>query len=107
MANDLTTEVLDALDQSDGPVFTAKAFPSVPFVTIKSALDRLASREMIVYNTIEQEEAILTEEGQGIASHGSHEAKVYEAVRAAMKGLKVSELSVCGPKCTPAGLESM
>jgi len=105
MASDLTTEVLDALAQSNGPILTAEAFPSVPFTTIKSALDRLGSRDMVVYKTIEREEAILTEEAQEIATHGSHEAKVFEAVRQAVAGLKVSDLPVCGPKCTPAGLE--
>lgn len=106
MASDLTTEVLDALAESYGPILTTDAFPSTPFITIKSALDRLGSREMVVYKTIEREEAILTEEAQGIASHGSHEAKVFEAVRKTVEGLKVSDLPVRGPKCTPAGLKA-
>ena len=105
MATDLAIEVLDALAESSDPILTAEAFPSVPFATIKSALDRLGSREIVVYKTIEREEAILTEEAQGIASHGSHEAKVFEAVRKAVEGLKVSDLPVRGSKCMPAGLE--
>jgi phenylalanyl-tRNA synthetase alpha chain len=104
MASDLTTEVLAALAESNGAILTAEAFPSIPFTTIKSVLDRLGSREMVAYKTIEREEAILTEEAQGIASHGSHEAKVFEAVRKAVEGLKVSDLPVRGPKCMPARL---
>ena len=106
MATDLTTEVLDALVEGSGPILSAEVFPLVPFATIKSALDRLGSREIVVYKTIEKEEAILTEEAQGIASHGSHEAKVFEAVRKAVEGLKVSDLPVRGSKCMPAGLET-
>ena len=107
MASDLTTELLGTLAESNGPLLTAEAFPSVPFTTIKSALDRLGSREMVVYKTIEREEAILTEEAQGIATHGSHEAKVFEAVRKAVEGLKVSDLPVRGLECMPAGLGSL
>ena len=107
MAADLPMQVLNALAQSDGPILTAEIFPSESFVTIKSALDRLGSREMVVYKTIERDEAVLTDEAQGIAKHGSHEAKVFEAVRNAIEGLKVSDLPVRGPICTPACLDKM
>ena len=104
MASELTSQVLNALAQSDGPILSTEAFPSVPFITIKSALDRLASREMVLYKTIERDQALLTEEAQGIAQYGSHEAKVFEAVRKAVEGLKVSDLPVRGSKRTPACL---
>ena len=97
-------DVLNALGQSDGPLLTAEAFPSTPFVKVKSALDTLKSRDMITHSQIEREEAILTPEGEGVAKNGSHEAKVFEAVRAAVEGLKIDELQVRRNNCTPAGL---
>lgn len=105
MASDLTSQVLDALSQCDGPVLSADAFPSIPSTTVKSALDRLSSREMVSYRTIDREEAILTAEAEGIASNGSHEAKVFEAVRKSVEGLKIVDLPVCRLNCTPARLD--
>ena len=104
MADDLITKVLDTLSGDEEPFLTSDVFPTVPFNTIKSALDRLGSREMIKYKTIDREEAILTEEAQGIAADGSHEAKVFEAVRKAVQGLKIGDLPVRRPKCMPARL---
>ena len=95
MADELIPEVLEALSTTDNPILTANIFPSIPFNTIKSALDRLGSREIITYKQIDREEAVLTEEGQGIAASGSHEAKVFEAVRKAVEGLKIGDLPVC------------
>ncbi len=69
---------------------------------MKSALDRLNSREMVVYQVIEKEEAHLTEEGQSIAADGSHEAKVFEAVRQAVEGLRIDRLPVCSNCCKNA-----
>ena len=106
MASDLTSQVLDALSESNDPVRTANAFPSVPSTTVKSALDRLGSREMISYNTIDREEAVLTDEANGIVEDGSHEAKVFEAVRKAVEGLKITDLPVRRPDCMPARLEN-
>ena len=105
MAIDLPTQVLDALSYANGSILTAESFPSESFTTVKSALDRLSSREMVLYKTIERDEAILTEEAQGIVKHGSHEAKVFEAVRSAVEGLRVSDLPVRGTTCTPASLD--
>ncbi|MCJ1304404.1 Phenylalanyl-tRNA synthetase, beta subunit, cytoplasmic [Hypocenomyce scalaris] len=92
MASDLTLQVLDALSESNDPILTANAFPSVPSATVKSALDRLGSREMVSYKTIDREEAVLTDEANGIVADGSHEAKVFEAVRKAVEGLKIGDL---------------
>ncbi|KAL8712365.1 MAG: hypothetical protein Q9225_006960 [Loekoesia sp. 1 TL-2023] len=92
MAVELTARVLDALSQTDGSILTADAFPSVNFTTIKSALDRLGSREMVIYRQIDREQATLTPEARGIAAEGSHEAKVFEAVRQAVDGLKIADL---------------
>ncbi|KAL8787601.1 MAG: hypothetical protein Q9195_007689 [Heterodermia aff. obscurata] len=92
MATEYTSQILHVLSQSDGPVLSADAFPSVPSTTIKSALDRLKSRDMVAYKDIVREEAVLTPEAEGIAANGSHEARVFEAVRKAMGGLKIADL---------------
>ncbi|KAL8769574.1 MAG: hypothetical protein Q9209_004506 [Squamulea sp. 1 TL-2023] len=92
MASDLLSQILDVLSNADGSIFTNDAFPSVEFATIKSALDRLGSREMIIYRQIDREEASLTPEAEGIAADGSHEAKVFEAVQKAVEGLKIADL---------------
>lgn len=102
MAADLTSQVLDALSHSDEPILSAKAFASIPSSTVKSALDRLGSREMVTYKTIDREEAILTPEAKGIAADGSHEAKVFEAVRQAVDGLRIGDLPVRWINRTPA-----
>ena len=104
---DLTSQVLDALSESEGPILSADAFPSIPSATIKSALDRLGSREMVVYKKIDREEAVLTPEAEGIAANGSHEAKVFDAVRKAVEGLKIADLPVRGRNCMPARLDDL
>ncbi|KAJ2905055.1 hypothetical protein MKZ38_006448 [Zalerion maritima] len=90
-SGDLATEILAALDKQE-PILSAQAFPTLKFAEVKSALDRLASRSMVTYETIEKEEAILEPEAQTIAANGSHEARVFEALRTAMDGLTVQEL---------------
>ena len=94
MSADHIAAVLDALAQSDGPILTAEAFPAVPFAAIKATLDRLGSREMITSRTIEREDYSLSEEAKGICAEGSHEAKVFDAVRRAVDGLKITDLAV-------------
>lgn len=106
MAVELTTQVLDALSQTEGSIVSNDAFPSIDFTTMKSALDRLGSREFIEFRQINREEAVLTPEAEGIAAEGSHEAKVFEAVRRAVEGLKIDDLPVRRLKCTPARLDS-
>ncbi len=103
---DLTAQVLEQLSQTEEPMLSTDAFPSIPATEIKSALDRLKSREMVIYDTIDRDEAILTAEAEGVAANGSPEAKVFEAVHAAMEGLKISELPVCWPYCTRPLLEA-
>lgn len=93
LAQDLTSQVLSELSTTS-PLLSADAFPSVPSSTVKSSLDRLGSRGMVVYETIDREEAVLTPEAEGIAKEGSHEAKVFEAVRQAVEGLKIGDLPV-------------
>jgi phenylalanyl-tRNA synthetase alpha chain len=88
---DLVSQILQALDKSE-PIVSSEAFPAATFVELKAALDRLKSRDMVRYDTIENQEALLEPEGELIAANGSHEARVFEAVRAAMEGLSVQEL---------------
>lgn len=88
---DLPSEVLQALSKSE-PILSSEAFPSQKSADVKSALDRLASRSMVTYETIDREEAILEPEAVEIEANGSHEARVFEALRNAMDGLTVAEL---------------
>ncbi|KAF7877547.1 hypothetical protein EAF04_001222 [Stromatinia cepivora] len=91
MATDLPSEILQALSQNDN-ILSSEAFPLQKSTDIKGALDRLGSRSMISYETIDREEVILEAEAEEIASNGSHEARVFEALQKAMDGLTVSEL---------------
>lgn len=88
---DLPIEILQALSQNS-PILSSEAFPSYKSTEVKGALDRLASRSMVTYDTIEREEPLLEPEAVGIAANGSHEARVFEALRKALEGLTVSEL---------------
>jgi phenylalanyl-tRNA synthetase alpha chain len=88
---DLPSEILQLLSEND-PILSSTAFPSQKSADVKSALDRLASRSMIKYETIDREEAILEDEGVEIEANGSHEARVFEALRKAVEGLTVKEL---------------
>jgi phenylalanyl-tRNA synthetase alpha chain len=93
MAEDLTAQVLQVLSSvGDQPVLTSEAFPDAGFVAVKSAVDKLRSREYIQAEQIDTVELILTKEGQDIAEHGSNGARVFEAVRAALEGLKIKDL---------------
>lgn len=90
-STDLAVEVLQALSKND-PILSAEAFPSHKSTDVKGALDRLASRSMVAYETLDREEVILEPEGQEIATSGSHEARVFEALRSAVDGLSIAEL---------------
>jgi hypothetical protein len=102
---ELPARVLRALDEASKlPIASTEAFPDVEPTVLKGALDSLHSREMIVYETIDREEPVLTPEAEGIVRDGSHEAKVYEAVCQQLQGIKIGELPVglsrvrfCGP----------
>lgn len=77
---DLTQEVLDLLDTKQ-TIATESDLPNVGQAEIKAALDRLASRNMVTYDTNDKEQVILTKEGEQIANEGSHEFKVWDAVK--------------------------
>lgn len=93
MASDLVPQILDVLASSEGPIRSDKAFPTESSFHVKAGLDRLASREMVTYKTLDREVLNLTAEGESIADGGSPEAKVFEAVRSAIEGLKIQDLS--------------
>lgn len=88
---DLIPEVLQALDKTD-QISSSDAFPAVPFEKMKAALDRLASRAMVTYKQVDIEEAVLEPEAETIVSHGSHEARVFDAVHKALGGLSIQDL---------------
>lgn len=88
---DLPSEVLQLLSQNE-PLLSAEAFPSIKSTEVKAALDRLASRSMVTYETIDREEMILEPEAEGIVANGSHEARVFELLSAQMEGLTIPEL---------------
>lgn len=90
-SGDLVTRILETLNISS-PLLSTEAFPMAGFVEVKASLDRLASREMVTYETIEREEAMLEAEGEQILANGSHEARVFEALRSAIDGLTVQDL---------------
>jgi phenylalanyl-tRNA synthetase alpha chain len=88
----LTQEVLDLLDTKD-TLQSNEDFPSIPQREIKAALDRLASRLMVEYKTLDREQVILTPESEGIVANGSHEFKVWKAVKEAGK-IAIKDLPV-------------
>jgi len=90
-SGDLLSDILQALSTADH-ILSSEALPSYKSADIKGALDSLASRFMVTYDTIDREEAILEPEAEGIAEHGSHEARVFEALRQALDGLTIPEL---------------
>lgn len=90
-AGDLATQTLHKL-VAQSPILTSEVFPAIASQEIKGALDRLGSRSMITYETIERDDAALEPEGEQIAAHGSHEARVFEAVRKSMEGLTIQGL---------------
>ena len=88
------TDVLDALNVKEGPILTAEAFPHVPFASVKRVLDTLGSRSMITYTQIDSDVYRLTDEAREILRLGSPEARVFEAVQAAIEGLSIKDLPV-------------
>lgn len=99
LAMDLSVEILQALSSVDEPLLSSEVFPNFSSTDIKSALDRLIARSMITYETIEKEEIVLEDEALGIEANGSHEARVFEALRGSVEGLTIQELeNVVGDK---------
>lgn len=89
---DLTQQILNLLDERE-PINTETDFPNIRQAEIKAALDRLASRLLIQYDTRDKEQVLLTSEGQSLCDEGSHEYRVWDAVRQAGK-LALKDLPV-------------
>jgi hypothetical protein len=79
-ARDLPHEILGLLDDK-GSFSTNDAFPEVSQSEIKSALDRLTSRDMIEFDALDTEVVLLTKEAEDICDKGSHEFRVWDLVR--------------------------
>lgn len=90
-SGDLALDILAALSKAE-TLSSSADFPNAKFADIKAALDRLSSRSMVTYKQIDQEVPFLEPEGELIAEHGSHEARVFEAVRQALEGLTIADL---------------
>jgi phenylalanyl-tRNA synthetase alpha chain len=90
---DLPQEILNLLGEKE-TFTTSEAFPDIPQRQIKAAIDRLGSRSMVEYDTKDTELVLLTTEGKMICDEGSHEYKVWDAVRRKGK-LSIKELPVC------------
>jgi phenylalanyl-tRNA synthetase alpha chain len=103
MAEDLPHQVLSKLDAADGPLLTSEIFPELSYITIKSAVDRLRSREFITAEQLDRLEIGLTDEGQDIAENGSFGARVFQLV-SQLDGLKIKDLpSKVGPQVAKFG----
>ena len=91
-SRDLTLEILAIIDDK-GSTTSTLDFPNIPQAEIKAALDRLGSRSMIEYDATDREIVQLSKEGEQICAEGSHEYKVWDAVRQNGK-LSLKELPV-------------
>lgn len=90
-SGDLPNAILQALSKSD-QIISSDAFPSQTSTDLQAALLSLASKEMVTYDTINRDDWTLLPEAEGIAQNGSHEARIFEALRKAVDGLSISEL---------------
>lgn len=89
---DVTKEILNQLS-TKAEIETSSTFPDIPQNEIKAALDRLASRQMIEYRSIDHEVVLLSAEGQTICDEGSHEWKVWNVVKTKGK-IEMKDLTV-------------
>ncbi|KAK4628370.1 Phenylalanine--tRNA ligase alpha subunit [Fulvia fulva] len=81
-SQDLALDILQLLSTQQA-FDTETALPQNTQAEIKSALDRLASRSMVTYDTNDSEQVVLTAEAEQIVAEGSHEYKVWQAVKQA------------------------
>ncbi|KAJ1927446.1 Phenylalanyl-tRNA synthetase, beta subunit, cytoplasmic [Tieghemiomyces parasiticus] len=96
-SEDLITLLLSTLDLN-GTIADTKGLrlpnqdAAVDQTTVRGALSSLQSRQMVDYKPLEREHLELTAEGQALATDGSHEAKVFNAVPSGPEGITVAEL---------------
>jgi phenylalanyl-tRNA synthetase alpha chain len=90
---DLQHLILKAVDgSSNGTILSNESFPDVDSKQVQAAVTSLAAREMITYKTLEKDLWTLTEEGEDIVAHGSHEMRLYDEVVKSMEGLKIADV---------------
>lgn len=90
-SGDLPNDILQALS-ADDHILSTDAFPKQTSTDLQAALLSLASREMVTYETINRDEYTLLPEAEGIAQNGSHEARIFDALRQAVDGLSLADL---------------
>ncbi|KAI8998421.1 tRNA synthetases class II core domain (F)-domain-containing protein [Gaertneriomyces semiglobifer] len=82
---DKNSEIADSGElQHDGKPVDQNEFIGV--------LKSLESREILTYETLSRELLELTEEGQEIATNGSYEARVFNAIPAGDEGISIADL---------------
>ncbi|KAI9179001.1 Phenylalanyl-tRNA synthetase, beta subunit, cytoplasmic [Blastocladiella emersonii ATCC 22665] len=95
-SEELALHILATLDQ-DGRIATTAGLKYedqlVDGQVLHGALSSLERREMITFTPLEEERWVLTAEGDEIAAHGSHEAKVFAAVPAGDEGISIADLT--------------
>jgi phenylalanyl-tRNA synthetase alpha chain len=87
-SGDLQSKILLLLNKKE-PILSSDALPSQPPAVVKAALDSLKSRSMVDYETINHEELVLEAEAEDILANGSHEVRVFEALRKVWPYLQV------------------
>ncbi|XP_011497781.1 PREDICTED: probable phenylalanine--tRNA ligase alpha subunit [Ceratosolen solmsi marchali] len=94
MVSELSEKILDYIDKhdKDDSVNLSKYF-NVDYQKIVGAIKSLQAFENLIDVQIEsRKEWILTEEGQHVVEHGSHEAAVYNAVPADTNGIRQADI---------------
>jgi phenylalanyl-tRNA synthetase alpha chain len=64
-----------------------------------ASLNDVDALKILIFTQHEQEIWRLTTEGTSIADHGSHEARVFDAIAKQMEGLSIYELNVSPAVC--------
>jgi len=96
----LVHRILQELDKHGHIDSTLKAFPDQPSTAVQAAVTSLMDKNMITSEQVEQEVSTLTAEGEEIVANGSHEARLLDAVTAAVGGLALADV---GKELGPSG----
>ncbi|OMH86402.1 Phenylalanine-tRNA ligase alpha subunit [Zancudomyces culisetae] len=99
MTMDIQEVILEILDKgcADGCIQDTRkieGFETVDQLQVLGVLKSLESKEIVKYETIEQEILTLTSEGEEILENGSHEVRLFNIIPAqGMEGLEISKVS--------------
>ena len=100
---DLALEILRRLGEKSS-FRVDHEFAEVSHSDAQAALNKLASRSMIEYEQQNTEAVILEKEGLQIVAEGSHEYKVWNAIRSAGGKLAINDLAAAvGPESAKFG----